>query len=144
MAWASSLHYGLGLSFGKCSALLGRLGINVTAGALCAGSSSTSTNLVPTHLAIRAHVASAPAVTMDETEWCIGGEGAWLWVAATDDASLYDVARGRGFFEQATGLVPADYAGTIVRDGWVVYGSYEKAMHRTGAAHILRRCQEMI
>jgi transposase-like protein len=50
---------------------------------------------------------------MDETGWRIGGEKAWLWVAASDDATLYDVARGRGF-EEATGLV---------RDGWVVYNS---------------------
>ena len=55
---------------------------------------------------------------------------------------LYDVARGRGF-EQAKGLVPADYAGTIVRDGWVVYNSYDKATHQSCIAHLLRRCHEM-
>jgi len=142
-AWATWLHYGLGLSFGKCSQLLGRLGINVTAGALCSSSATTSTDLVPTHQAIKAHVSTAPAVTMDETGWRIGGEGAWLWVAATNDATLYDVARGRGF-EQATGLVPEDFQGVIVRDGWVVYNSYDKARHQTCVAHLVRRCHEMI
>jgi len=143
LAWGSWLHYGLGLSFGKTSALLGRLGINVTAGAIASSSASTSTDLVPTHNAIKAHVAASPAVTMDETGWRIGGEGVWLWVAATDDATIYDVARGRGF-DQAVNLVPADYAGTIVRDGWVVYNSYEKATHQTCIAHLVRRCHEMI
>ncbi|MGI9032108.1 MAG: IS66 family transposase [Acidimicrobiales bacterium] len=143
MAWATWLHYGLGLSFGKCSALLGRLGIGVTAGAICSSSASTGTDLVPTHNAIKAHVAAAPAVTMDETGWRIGGHKAWLWVAATDDATIYDVAEDRDF-DAATGLVPADYAGTIVRDGWVVYNSYEKATHQTCIAHLLRRCHEMI
>ncbi|MGH9223789.1 MAG: IS66 family transposase [Acidimicrobiales bacterium] len=61
-----------------------------------------------------------------------------LWVAATDDSTLYDVARGRGF-EQATGLGPADYAGVIVRDGWVVYARHEKATHQSCVAHLLRR-----
>lgn len=80
---------------------------------------------------------------MDETGWRIGGKGAWLWVAATDDATIYDIAHGRGF-TQACGLVPADYAGVIIRDGWVVYNSYTKAAHQTCVAHLLRRCHEMI
>lgn len=143
LAWGTWLHYGLGLSFGKCSQLLGRLGVGVTAGAIASSSASTSTDLVPTHAAIVAHVGAAPALTMDETGWRIGGRGAWLWVVATDDATLYDVARRRDF-AAATGLVPADYAGTIVRDGWVVYNSYEKATHQTCLAHLLRRCHEMI
>ena len=143
MAWGAWLHYGLGLSFGKASALLSRLGINVTAGAIASSSASTSTDLVPTHNAIKAQVGSAPAVTMDETGWRIGGRGAWLWVAATDDATVYDVAHHRDF-DAATGLVPADYAGVIVRDGWVVYNSYEKATHQSCVAHLVRRCHEMI
>ena len=143
MAWAAWLHYGLGLSFGKCSQVLGRLGINVSPGAIASSSASTGTDLVPTHDAIKAHVASAPAVVMDETGWRIGGRGAWLWVAATDDATVYDVAHDRDF-TAATNLVPADYAGTVVRDGWVVYNSYGKATHQTCVAHLLRRCHEMI
>ncbi len=142
MAWATWMHYSLGLSFGKCAQVLARLGVGVTPGAICHAASATSTDLVPTHEAIKDHVAAAPALTMDETGWRIGGEGAWLWVAATDDATLYDVARGRGF-EQAKGLVPGDYAGTIVRDGWVVYNSYDKATHQSCIAHLLRRCHEM-
>jgi len=67
MAWGEWLHYGLGLSFAKASAVLGRLGINVTPGAICSSSASTGTDLVPTHNAIVAHLRSAPAVTMDET-----------------------------------------------------------------------------
>ena len=108
MAWAAWLHYGLGLSFEKCSTVLARLGVNVTAGAICSSSASTGTDLVPTHQAIKKHVAGSVAVTIDETGWRIGGQGVWLWVAATDDATIYDVARGRGF-DQAVGLVPADY-----------------------------------
>ncbi|MGI8808013.1 MAG: IS66 family transposase [Acidimicrobiales bacterium] len=143
MAWGAWLHYGLGLSFGKCSALLGRLGIGVTPGAICSSSASTGTDLVPTHNAIKAHVASAPAVVMDETGWRIAGRGAWLWVAATDDATVYDVAHDRDF-AAATNLVPADYAGTVVRDGWVVYNSFKEATHQTCLAHLLRRSHEMV
>ncbi len=143
MAWGAWLHYGLGLSFAKCSALLARLGVDVTAGAIASASASTGTDLEPTHNAIVAHVGTAPAVVMDETGWRIGGGGAWLWVAATDDATVYGVAHDRDF-AAATNLVAADYAGTIVRDGWVVYNSYDKATHQTCVAHLLRRCAEMI
>ena len=156
------LHYGLGLSSGKCSALLARLGIDVTAGAICSSSASTATDLVPTHNAIVAHVGAAPALTIDETGWRIGGMGAWLWAAATDDATVYDVAHNRDFdaatglvapdyavahnrdFDAATGLVAVDYAGTIVRDGWVAYNDHTEANHQTRVAHLLRRCHEMI
>ena len=69
MAWGTWLHDELGLSFGKCSALMARSGIDVTAGAICSSSASTSTALGPIHQAIKAHVASSPAVTMDETGW---------------------------------------------------------------------------
>jgi transposase len=142
MAWGTWLHYGLGLSFGKCSQLLARAGIDVTAGAIASSCASTGTDLVPTHDAIVEHVNSAPATTMDETGWRIAGMGAWLWAAATDDATVYHVDHHRDF-DAATKLVGADYAGTIVRDGWVVYNGYEKATHQTCLAHLLRRCHEM-
>jgi hypothetical protein len=51
---------------------------------------------------------------MDEDGLRIGGVQAWLWAAGTDDATVYDVAGARSF-EAAVGLVPADYAGVIVR-----------------------------
>jgi len=38
------LHYGLGLSFDKCAALLARLGIEVTAGALSQAAQTTGTD----------------------------------------------------------------------------------------------------
>lgn len=76
------------MSFAKCAQLLGRLGINVTAGALCAASAKSGTDLVPTHQAIKAHLSAAASLTMDETGWRIGGEPAWLWVATIDDATL--------------------------------------------------------
>ncbi len=59
-------------------------------------------------------------------------------MAATDDATVYDVAHDRDF-DAATNLVPADYAGTVVRDGWVVYNSYKEATHQTCIAHYARR-----
>ena|GEM_PF-6066193 len=50
--WAVWLHYGLGLSFVKSSALLARLGIKVSPGALCQAAQSASSDLVPVQAAI--------------------------------------------------------------------------------------------
>jgi transposase len=142
-AWVAWLHYGLGLSFGKCSQLLGRLGIDVTAGAICSASQSMGTALVPVKAGIVEKINSSPAVTMDETGWRVEGFSAWLWTATTADATVYNVADGRGF-QQACDLVGQDYDGVIVRDGWGPYRSYAAATHQSCTAHLLRRATEMI
>lgn len=96
-AWAVWLHYGLGLSFAKCTTLLARLGIEVTAGALSQAAQSTGGDLVPVHAQLLERVNAAPMVVMDETGWRVGGDGAWLWVATTEHLTVYNVADGRGF-----------------------------------------------
>ena len=67
--WAAWLHYGLGLSFAKCARLLGRLGIDVTAGALCQAAQATGTALVPVLQEVVRRINDSPAVVMDETGW---------------------------------------------------------------------------
>jgi transposase len=142
-AWALWLHYGLGLSFGKCAQLLARLGIEVTAGALCQAAQTTGTDLVPVHAEIAERANGAEMVVMDETGWRVGGNSAWLWVATNHQVTIYNVADGRGF-AQATDLVGEDYAGTIIRDGWAPYRRYEAATHQSCLAHLCRRCDELI
>ena len=139
---ATWLHYALGLSFQKTSAVLSHLGVPVTAGALCSGAQATGTDLVPVHHAIVEKLNDASMVVMDETGWRVEGSGAWLWTATSKEATAYNVAEGRGF-DAATVLLAEEYAGTLVRDGWVVYRSYEKATHQTCIAHLLRRCVEL-
>jgi transposase len=142
-AWAMWLHYSLGLSFGKTRQVLARLGVNVTAGAICTASqTAASKELVPVHAELVEAANRSATLTMDETGWRVGGGGAWLWVATNPDLSLYWVTPGRGFAD-ATETVTADYDGIIVRDGWVVYDRYDQATHQTCLAHLLRRCAEM-
>ena len=122
--------------------MLSHLGVPVTAGALCSGAQATGTDLVPVHHAIVEKLNDASMVVMDETGWRVEGSGAWLWTATSKEATAYNVAEGRGF-DAATVLLAEEYAGTLVRDGWVVYRSYEKATHQTCIAHLLRRCVEL-
>ncbi|MGH3860106.1 IS66 family transposase [Actinokineospora sp.] len=142
-SWGHWAHYGLGLSFGKCSELLRRLGIDVTAGALCQAAQSTGSALVPVHAEIVRRVNASPVVTADETGWRVGGRSAWLWVVTAQGVTAYNVADGRGF-EEACEVLDAGYDGVLVRDGWGPYRLYEKATHQSCVAHFLRRCNEMI
>jgi transposase len=142
-AWAAWLHYGLGLSFVKSASLLARLGINVSAGALCQAAQSTGRDLVPVQGSIVKAVNNSAMVVPDETGWRVGGEGAWLWVAATTGATAYWVADGRGFNE-ACEVISPEFSGVMVRDGWAPYRRFDKATHQTCVAHVLRRCDELI
>jgi transposase len=140
---ASFLHYGMGLSFRRCAEVLGHLGLNVTAGAICQSSArSARTDLVPVHAELVKRVNAAPCITMDESGWRVEGWGEWLWVAATDSVTLCWVAEGRGF-EQASEVIGTSYEGVLVRDGYVIYRQYAQATHQTCTSHLLRRCVEM-
>ncbi|HET9689593.1 MAG TPA: transposase [Acidimicrobiales bacterium] len=139
-AW---LHYGLGLSFDRTRAVLARFGITVTPAAICQSSATfASREVVPVHAELVKQANTSPSVVMDETGWRVGGGGAWMWVAANAGLTCYWVTPGRGFAD-ATTTITADYDGTIVGDGYVVYNHYDKATHQTCLAHLLRRCHEM-
>lgn len=142
-AWASFLHYSLGLSWVKVSRLLTRLGVPASAGALCQASvHQACTDLVPVHQDLVKVANSSPVLVMDETGWRMNGEHAWLWEATNAVVTLYWVARGRGF-DQACEVIDADYEGTVVRDGWVVYPKHERAKHQTCLGHLLRRAKHL-
>ncbi len=89
-ALTAYLHHSLGISFAKIVRLFAeRLGLTVTAGAICQASQSTSTDLVPVDSQIRARINASPVVAMDETgvrnevahiEWLRGLEGQLLMV----------------------------------------------------------------
>jgi transposase len=142
-SWAAWLHYGLGLSFVKSASLLARLGVNVSAGALCQAAQSSSTDLVPVQASIVKAVNDSAMIVPDETGWRVGGESAWLWVAATRNATAYWVADGRGF-DQACEVISPEFAGVMVRDGWAPYRRFDNATHQSCLAHLLRRCDELI
>ena len=48
-----------------------------------------------------------------------------------------------GGFADATTVLGADFAGVLVRDGWVSYRCYRGALHQTCLNHLLQRCKEL-
>jgi transposase len=142
-AFACWLHYELGLSFAKCSQVLARFGIDITASALVQACAKIGADLAATVEAIRGEVNSAIAVTADETGWRVDAESWWLWVATTDAATIYAICEGRGA-NDAQAVLDLDFDGTIVADGWVIYRTaYGRAIRQTCLAHLLRRANDL-
>jgi transposase len=144
LSQAARLHYELGLSMGKTAAVLREIcGISITRGGVAQALARLGGRSAPSHLALVASVRNSLTVVMDETGWRVGGVRAWLWVAATELVIVYAIRLGRGF-EEAAELIGKDYAGRLVRDGWGPYRRFKKARHQTCAAHLLRRCDELV
>ncbi len=141
---AARLHYELGLSMGKTAAVLQDVcGIRITRGGVAQALARLGDRCMPSYLALVESVRKSLMVVMDETGWRVLGGPAWLWVAAAELVTVYAIRQGRGF-EQAAELIGKDYAGRLVRDGWAPYRKFEKAVHQTCAAHLLRRCDELL
>ncbi len=101
-----------------------------------------ATKSFSTYEALKAELAAQAVVSHDETGWRVGGRSAWLWAFAATTLTVYAICDGRGF-EEATTVLPADFAGTLCRDGWAPYRKFTTAAHQTCCAHLLRRAREM-
>lgn len=139
---AADLNKGLGLSFEKVSRLFDDLfGLSVTRGGLCGAVARVGRAAEPTYDALESWIGKAPVVSPDETGWRVGGHSAWLWAFVSLELTVYAIEPGRGF-DVAAGVLGADFSGTLARDGWAPYRSFEQARHQTCLAHLLRRCKE--
>lgn len=143
LALSTLINKELGVSHAKTARILAALGVEVSRSGICRGIGRVGALLEPTYDAIADTIAAAPVVSPDETGWRIGGERARLWVAVCATATMYQVAKGRGF-EQVKALLGEDFAGVLCRDGWAPYRCLAQASHQTCYAHLLRRCAEMI
>jgi len=133
-----------GLSHGKISTLFSTLfGIPVTRGGVCQAMLRAAGRCLPHYHAIILNVAQAPWIVPDETGWRIGGRPAWLHTFVTEHVVAYLVARERGFLASSR-IIPQNYDGVLVHDGFKSYERFFRATHQTCNAHLLRRCHELL
>lgn len=132
-----------GLSHGKVARVLSTLGMSVSAGGVSQVLARLAAKTDPTYEALKKAVNESPTVAADETGWRIGGWPGWLWVFATEAATVYLVDHARSF-DAATKVLDPDYPGVIERDGWAPYRRYTKASPQSCLAHLLRRCSGLI
>ena len=117
--WSSSLHTEMGVPLAKVAHVLRTtFGLHVTPGGLAHLLHRTARDAAPTYTALCEQVRNSPVVTPDETGWRVGGLRHWLWAFVTPEDDGLRICPGRGFDDAAT-VLGADFAGVLVRDGWV-------------------------
>jgi transposase len=142
LATAAWLHKTCGMPLAKICALYANLGLSVTPGALAQAMDRLAAKGATTYEALKSELAAQAVVSPDETGWRVGGHSAWLWAFAAASITVYAIREGRGF-DDATTVLPADYPGTLCRDGWAPYRKFTEAAHQSCLAHLLRRCHEL-
>jgi transposase len=134
LALAGWLHKSCGMPLAKICALFAQFHLKVTPGGLSQAMDRMATKSFATYEALKAELAAQPVISPDETGWRVGGRSAWLWAFAATTLTVYAICEGRGFDEAIT-VLPADFAGTLCRDGWAPYRKFTAAAHQTCAAH---------
>jgi transposase len=133
-----------GLSQGKISTLFSTLfGIALTRGGVCQAMLRAAGRCLPHYHAIILNVAQSPWIVPDETGWRVGGLPAWLHTFVGEHAVAYLVARQRGYLASSR-IIPEDYIGVLVHDGWRPYERFFWATHQTCNGHLLQRCRELL
>ncbi len=137
------LHTELGMPLEKVVRVLRtQFGLHVTKGGVVRLLHRTADAAAPAYAALREQVRRSPVVTPDETGWRVNALRYWLWVFATPETTVYAICDGRGFDDAAAVLGP-DFAGVLVRDGWVAYRGFKKAPHQSCLSYLLRRCKDL-
>lgn len=142
---AADLNKHVGTSLGKVSAILRTtFSLSVSRGGLSQTIDRVGQTLAPTYDAFIEQVQHSSVVAVDETGWRVGGQLWWLWAFVTPEVTVYRIMDGRGF-EEACQVLPPDFSGNLLRDGWAPYRRFEQATHQSCiGGHLIRRCKQIL
>jgi transposase len=142
---AADLSKHVGTSLGKVRAILRTtFSLSVSRGGLSQTLARVGETLAPTYDTLIEQVQHSPVVAADETGWRVGGRLWWLWAFVTPEVTVYRIMDGRGYAE-ACQVLPPDFSGTLLRDGWAPYRQFEQATHQSCiGGHLIRRCKQIL
>ena len=111
-------------------------GARLSTGSVDAICQHTSAALADGHEALRDWVLAQDAVHVDETGWRTAGDPRALWTAATEGASIFEIAEhcNREQFDQLIG----DYTGIVISDRWNGYSHLDPDRREVCWSHIQR------
>ncbi len=133
-----------GLPHGKIAECFEALfGIPLSRAGACQAMLRTAERCQPIYQAIARSLRRFDWIVPDETGWRIGGHAAWLHAAVTAGLTAYAIAPARGY-DVAEALIGADYAGTLIHDGFVSYDRFIFARHQQCLNHLLTRCKRLL
>lgn len=134
----------LGLSHGKIARFFTNIfGIEITRSGVCQAILRGGERCRGEYQQLVNQVRGSPSVTADETGWRVGGALAWLHTAVSDLATVYLIDPKRGI-EAMRKLLPLEYNGRLIHDGWAPYDRYLDALHQTCLGHLLARVKQML
>jgi transposase len=112
----------------------------ISLGSVCAREREMQQALARPYAQAQRQVRLAPVKHVDETTWKSGGQGRWLWVAATPRVALYRIHRRRK--RQALRMLLGDkQQGTIVTDRHGAYSHWPLTRRQLCWAHLKRDFQ---
>jgi len=118
-------------------------GVDISKGAVQACCVRASEAVAPAVEAIKADVAAAENVNLDETSWKEAGKLVWLRLAATTTSVYYLIAPTRSRNELDK-LLPADFEGNATTDRYAVYNVLDALSHQFCHSHLRRDFQAVI
>lgn len=119
---AMLLRYRCLLSLSKISLVFAvGYGLSISEGGLASLFRQAKTYLESRYEALKAIVRKGEILYVDETGWQVKGTGAWMWIMASDEATVYIAAesRGKGIAKEMYGTSQA-YA---MHDGYAAYAT---------------------
>jgi transposase len=117
------------------------LGLPLSLGTLVNREQEVSRALEGVHEQVQTRVRDAPAKHVDETGWRRAGR--WLWVAATADAALFRVDRGRNW-HGLQNLLGELVRGTVCSDRHGLYDRLKVTRRAVCWAHLKRDFQRWV
>ncbi|MEK7752089.1 MAG: transposase, partial [Acidobacteriota bacterium] len=144
LALGAHLNKQVGLSLGQTTQVLQLgFGLQVSRAGIYRALARMAGKAAPTYQQLIGTARQSLVNWMDETGWRVGGRSQWLWVAVSEEVTVYAILPGRGF-EEAASLLGADYDGWLLHDGLRLYYGFEKANHQSCLAYLIRRCRDML
>jgi transposase len=144
LALGAHLNKRVGLSLGQTTQVLQLgFGLQVSRAGISRALARMAEKAAPTYEQLLVTARQSLVNWMDETGWRVGGRPQWLWVAVSEEVTVYSILAGRGF-AQAASILGADYDGWLLHDGLRLYYGFEKAYHQSCLAHLIRRCRDLL
>lgn len=133
---AAQLNKQHGLTVRKTCAVLRELfQLRLSPGGLTQALARMAEKLEPAYENLLARLRAGPCVHSDETSWWVGGPGYWLWVFASKNTTVYQVAKGRGRAIVAAAL-GEQFAGVLVSDCLATYDDVNPRQQKCYSHHL--------
>lgn len=133
-----------GLPHAAAAAILKQgFGLTMSRSAICRAIQRTARKAEATWHALREAARRSALAHMDETGWKVEAQLHWLWAVVTEQITFCETLPGRGFVEAAA-ILGEEYAGWLIHDGLPLYYKFLKAAHQSCAAHLIRRCRDLV